>query len=215
MLRNPALHLVTQLPKNAISQTLTRSLATATNTLIIGGGPIGLSTAYHLAINNPSTPITVIERDPTYAHASATLSAGGIRQQFSLRENIQMSLYGRDFLRNASDLLRVEDEDVDVQFQEHGYLFLSSSEKGAEVMMQNNELQRGEGADVVLMSKKELKEKFPWLNVEDIVLGSYGGEFCFGDDLDLRSWQFALSNWVFITSCAHILPFVLSSPLAF
>ena len=58
-----------------------------TDTLIIGGGPIGLSTAYHLATNhcnNDGSSITVIERDPTYASASATLSAGGIRQQVSL-----------------------------------------------------------------------------------------------------------------------------------
>ena len=54
------------------------------DTLIIGGGPIGLSTAYHLATqyrNNDGSDITIIERDPTYSRSSATLSAGGIRQQ--------------------------------------------------------------------------------------------------------------------------------------
>lgn len=54
------------------------------DTLIIGGGPIGLSSAYHLAThyrNNDGSSITIVERDPTYAQSSATLSAGGIRQQ--------------------------------------------------------------------------------------------------------------------------------------
>lgn len=63
------------------------------DTLIVGGGPIGLSTAYHLAVNyrnNDGTGIAIVERDPTYARSSATLSAGGIRQQFSLKENVEM-----------------------------------------------------------------------------------------------------------------------------
>jgi hypothetical protein len=54
------------------------------DTLIIGGGPIGLSTAFHLASryrNNDGSNITIVERDPTYARSSAVLSAGGIRQQ--------------------------------------------------------------------------------------------------------------------------------------
>jgi hypothetical protein len=66
---------------------------------------MGLSTAYHLALcrhgdnvngndknnsNGSSCSITIVEQDPTYAHSSATLSASGIRQQFSLKENVQM-----------------------------------------------------------------------------------------------------------------------------
>ena len=75
----------------------TSSSASNVDILIIGGGPVGLSTAYHLASqycdnDSPNMNITVIERDPTYSRSSATLSAGGIRQQFSLKENIQMSL---------------------------------------------------------------------------------------------------------------------------
>jgi hypothetical protein len=37
-------------------------------------------------------------------------------------------------------------------------------------------VQVGQGADVRLLDREMLKEKFPWLNVEDVVLGSYGGE---------------------------------------
>lgn len=160
------------LPQNA------RRFASTSNntTLIVGGGPIGLSTAYHLAISSPNTHITILERDPTYTRASATLSAGGLRQQFSLKENVQMSMYGRDFLRSSNSLLRVDDEEVDVQFQEKGYLFLASSEKGANIMRRNNEVQTGVGADIKLLNRDELVDKFPWLNTEDIILGSYGGE---------------------------------------
>ncbi|KAL7471054.1 hypothetical protein ACHAXS_011332, partial [Conticribra weissflogii] len=162
------------------------------DTLIIGGGPVGLSTAYHLAVQrrsrsrhesdgSHSPSIAVVERDPTYAHSSATLSAGGVRQQFSAGENIQMSLYGRDFLRDAARLLSVHrgdhDDVVDVQFQEHGYLFLSSSLEGKRQMERNHRLQKSLGChDHVLLTPLQLKERFPWLNVEDILLGSFGAK---------------------------------------
>lgn len=56
------------------------------DTLIIGGGPVGLSTAYHLAAHcrgNDGSGITIVERDPSYKRSSAAYSASGIRQQVS------------------------------------------------------------------------------------------------------------------------------------
>ena len=56
-------------------------------------------------------------------------------------ENVEMSLYGADFLRNASRLLQVDGLDPpDMRFQPHGYLFLAS-EEGAEIMQENNRVQ--------------------------------------------------------------------------
>lgn len=69
-------------------------------------------------------------------------SFASIRQQFSCPENIQMSLYSLDFLRNVHKHLEVEDEDrIDVNLVEKGYLFLSS-EEGEDVMKQNHTVQR-------------------------------------------------------------------------
>jgi glycine/D-amino acid oxidase-like deaminating enzyme len=52
---------------------------------IIGGGAIGSSIAYHLSkYCGREMKIAVIERDPSYKISSCMLSAGGIRQQFSL-----------------------------------------------------------------------------------------------------------------------------------
>ena len=69
-------------------------------TLIIGGGVIGSSIAFHLALSGAKN-IAVVERDCTYKYASSALSASGIRQQFSLPENIRMSTYGANFLQNS------------------------------------------------------------------------------------------------------------------
>lgn len=164
--------------RNVINRSFSNTLQKQKNndsvdTLIIGGGPIGLSTAYHLAKmrNDDGRGITVLERDPKYTRASATLSAGGIRQQFSLKENVQMTLYGVDFLTKNHDLFQ-EDE---LQFQQNGYLFLATSAQGMERMKQNHDIQVAAGCDHIhLLSPDQLRDKFPWLNVSDVYLGSYG-----------------------------------------
>ena len=56
-----------------------------------------------------------------------------------------------------------------------GYLFLAS-EEGATLMEEAHRLQRQEGAQVALYSKDKLKNDFPWLNTEGLVLGSFGLE---------------------------------------
>ena len=86
-----------------------------------------------------------------------------------------MSLYGRDFLREAHTLLKVDDEDVDVQFQEYGYLFLAASPDGKQQMIQNHTVQKLVGCnDILLLDHFQLATKLPWLNVSDIPLGSFG-----------------------------------------
>ncbi|XP_061595098.1 FAD-dependent oxidoreductase domain-containing protein 1 [Cololabis saira] len=147
--------------------------------VIVGGGVMGWSIAYWLKqkeMVQGGLQIVVVERDLTYSKASTVLSAGGIRQQFSLPENIHLSLASADFIRNINEHLGVLGEDpVDLQFNHSGYLFLAS-EKAAHIMEQNYNTQRQAGAKVALLSPSQLKEKFPWVNTEDVALASHGLE---------------------------------------
>lgn len=147
--------------------------------VIVGGGVMGWSIAYWLKQKEKirgTMKILVVERDPTYSKASTVLSAGGIRQQFSLPENIRLSLASADFMRNINDHLGVLNEDpVDLQFQQSGYLFLASEEV-AHIMEENYSTQRYAGAKVSLLSPTQVKEKFPWINTEGVALASYGLE---------------------------------------
>lgn len=136
--------------------------------VIIGGGAIGSSIAYYLKEGaRDGLRIVVLEKDKTYERASTTLSVGGLRQQFSLEENILMGLYASDFLRMSKHLLG---DHVNVNFVPHGYLFLAT-EQGAEQLERNSILQNRLGAKNVLLTRKKLKQRFPCLNVDDIALG--------------------------------------------
>jgi FAD-dependent oxidoreductase domain-containing protein 1 len=141
--------------------------------LVIGGGGIGSSIAYWLKKRaQEGLNVVVVEKDPTYEKASTPLSLGGLRQQFSLVENIQMSLYGSDFIRNIKEHLG---DDVDVNFTPYGYLMLATEEM-AEGMKRNSRLQNELGARNEILTARRLKEKFPWLNTDGIELGCHGLE---------------------------------------
>ncbi|XP_018307528.1 FAD-dependent oxidoreductase domain-containing protein 1 isoform X1 [Mycetomoellerius zeteki] len=146
--------------------------------LIIGGGAIGSSIAYWLKkkVYREEFSVVVVEKDPTYTKASTTLSVGGLRQQFSLEENIRMSLYGAEFLRNINEHLSVPGESpIDVNFHPYGYLILAT-EAGAETLVQNSKLQNSLGAKNVVFTKEKLKHMFPWINTDGIAAGCLGLE---------------------------------------
>lgn len=67
---------------------------------------------------------------------------GGIRQQFSLRENIELSLFGAEFLREADTFLGMGQQPAEVQYHPCGYLFLTTTSEGAELLNDNWTLQK-------------------------------------------------------------------------
>lgn len=146
--------------------------------LIIGGGAIGSSIAYWLRekVYRDEFKVVVVEKDPTYAKASTTLSVGGLRQQFSLEENIEMSLYGAEFIRNINEHLGIPGQPaIDLNFHPYGYLVLAT-EAGAETLVQNSKLQNSLGAKNIVLTAEKLKHRFPWLNTEGIAAGCLGLE---------------------------------------
>ncbi len=142
--------------------------------VIVGGGAIGSSIAYHLAADaNFRGEVTVIERDPTYRFASSSLSASSIRQQFSTPVNIAMSQFGFDFIRDAASILAVNGEGPALSLRSPGYLFLASA-SGVDVLRQNHTVQRAAGADVALLEPSELAARFPFLSTSGIAAGALG-----------------------------------------
>ena len=130
---------------------------------------MGSSIAWHLA-SDPgfAGSVVVIERDPSYAHASSALSASSVRQQFSTPLNIHLSRHGIGFLRRAHELL-----DVDLGLKEPGYLFLAST-AGEAVLRANHAIQKGEGCCVELLEPAALQTRFPWISSEGVALASHG-----------------------------------------
>ena len=141
--------------------------------VVIGGGVMGSALAYWLTRLEPSLSVTVVERDPTYQHASSALSAASIRQQFSTPVNIRVSQASIAFLRHAAVELAVDGDLPDIMLREAGYLYLAGAD-GAAVLRETHAVQKACGADVALMDRAGLERRFGWLNSADLSLGSLG-----------------------------------------
>jgi FAD-dependent oxidoreductase domain-containing protein 1 len=143
--------------------------------VIIGGGVIGSAIAFFLSANPDfGGRIAVIERDPYYRNASSSLSTSAIRQQFGTAPNIAMSKFSLEFLREAETRLAVDGERANIGLHEPGYLVLATPER-AEAQRSKNQVQRSMAVDIELLEGPELARRFPWLNTEDLALGSFGG----------------------------------------
>lgn len=136
--------------------------------IIIGSGIVGVSTAWHLRGIGFAGTIAIVERDPSFSHSSTAQSVGGIWQQFSLKENVQMSLYGAKFLKEFA-----KEQKVDLDFQEHGYLFLADQD-GQEALARNVKQQRKLKADIASLNPTLLQQHFPWLNTDGLAEGALG-----------------------------------------
>ena len=141
--------------------------------VIVGGGVMGAATAWFLAREH-GVRVTVIERDASYARASSALSVCAIRQQFSTAINIRISQDSLTFYREIGTALAIGDEQPNIGLIEPGYLYLAATEGGAAVLREQHALQRQHAVQTALLAPDALRQRYPWISADDLVLGSLG-----------------------------------------
>jgi sarcosine oxidase subunit beta len=135
--------------------------------VVVGGGIVGCSVAYHLAAKGCRN-VALVEKD-LVCFGSTGKSAGGIRVQFSSEVNIRLSLEALKILAGFRD-----EFGVDPGFRQTGYLFLATTEEELAMFRQNVALQQGFGIPVELLAPDEIRRRVPVLRVDDVA----GGSFC-------------------------------------
>lgn len=144
-----------------------------TDVVIVGGGAMGSSTAYHLMKSDPSLDVTVIERDDTYSRASTVLSDGNVRVQFNLEENIRISQYALEVLATFGDDMATERYRPEVAARHQGNLFLTD-EGHEEEARQGLVLQKSLGCEVEWLDAPAIERRHPGIELHDIVGGTLG-----------------------------------------
>ncbi len=152
---------------------------------IIGGGIMGVSAAYSLARRGVSD-VVVLEKE-LLAQASTGLSVGGIRQQFSNPANIRLS---QESVRVYE---RFEEEfGVDIKFRQVGYIFLARKEDTWNDFLSSVETQRQHDVPVEVLSPEDIKQRWPYLNIDDLKGGTFGPKDGYADPY-LAAMGFATS----------------------
>ncbi|HEY0547726.1 MAG TPA: FAD-binding oxidoreductase [Pyrinomonadaceae bacterium] len=137
--------------------------------VIIGGGVIGASVAYHLA-ESGAGDIIVVERAERQGMGSTGVATGGVRAQFATEINIRMSLYSIDFLSQFEEATGYASG-----YEPRGYLFIATNEEQLAALKKSYELQRALGLkEVELVTPVEIAARVPFLRVDDVT----GGSFC-------------------------------------
>jgi sarcosine oxidase subunit beta len=135
--------------------------------VIIGGGIIGGSVAWHLA-RRQAGRIVVLEKEKHTGRGATAYSAGGIREQFSSEINIRMSHYSLDAYGQFA-----EEMGQDIDYKKAGYMFLASSEETATALRRNVDLQNQVGVESRLITPQEAQERVRDLNIEDLLLAGF------------------------------------------
>jgi len=141
--------------------------------VIVGGGCMGASVAYHLT-RRGVTDIVIVERERTLATGSTGRNAGGVRHQFSHASNIALSIESIALIGRFA-----EEVGHPVDFHQDGYLFLLSTEASVETFRANVALQRSLGVDVQWLDAAEAERLAPGLDAGDVM----GATFCARDGI--------------------------------
>jgi len=140
--------------------------------VIVGGGIVGSSIAYHLT-EAGCTNLLVVERETHQGKGSTGKSMGGVRAQFATPVNIQMSLYSIPFYAGFDERLGHP-----AGYRPQGYLFVATSEPHLQYLRTNQEKQKALGLKTArIVSADEIHSMFPQLCSDDVV----GGSFCSTD----------------------------------
>lgn len=144
---------------------------------IVGAGVIGLSIAYHLALQGFSR-IAVYEKDAVGGGASG-IAPGGVRRQWSTPVSCAMSEESLRFYQRINETLEPETEPV---FRQCGYLFLAHSQAALEELSANVAMQNRLGIPSTIVRPEELAQILPALRTETVVGASYCPEDGYFDD---------------------------------
>jgi len=128
---------------------------------------MGSSAALALRRADSSLNVVVVEPDNTYAEAATLKASGGVRQLFTQPENILLSQYTLEVLRELPEVFGGPDRDLYVGWRQNGYLFLALPNE-VEMMRQHFDLWTRHGVKVEWLTPEAVQEHYPVLRCDDL-----------------------------------------------
>jgi sarcosine oxidase subunit beta len=140
--------------------------------VVIGGGIMGASTAYHLA--KRGCDVLLVESGEMFGLGSTGLNAGGVRYQFATAVNVELSKLSIGMMERFA-----EEMDQPIGLRRCGYLFMLDDAHDLEQFTRNVALQNAHGVPSRVVSTAEIAELAPEVELSGII----GGTWCPRDGL--------------------------------
>jgi sarcosine oxidase subunit beta len=143
------------------------NLPTTADIVIIGGGVMGASAAYHLAKRGAKN-IILLEKEEFFGTGATGRCAGGVRYQFSTEINVKLSQESLPMIEHFK-----EETGQDVNYIQCGYLLVATNEKDATTFKHNVELQNRLGVPTQLLSGDDVRARLPQMKFDDAIAGTF------------------------------------------
>lgn len=135
---------------------------------------MGSSAAFNLVRLEPKLKVAVVEKDPTYAKSSTTLSAANLRTvAFSLKENFLISKRTFEILETFESDMAVAGQKPSIYFRAEGNLFLCDAE-GLASARKIFDMHKHLGSNAEWLGPEAIKRRWPLYNMEGIAAGTFG-----------------------------------------
>jgi sarcosine oxidase subunit beta len=134
--------------------------------VVIGGGVMGASTAYHLA-EAGVRDVVLVEREAQYGLGATGRCAGGVRYQFATEINVRLSIASLKMIEEFE-----ETTGQDPLYRPCGYLFVLTNEDDVQTFQTNLQMQRGLGVDTIWLDGGQVRSRLPFMNFEDALGGT-------------------------------------------
>lgn len=140
--------------------------------VIVGGGIIGFSIAYHLLKAAPGLQVLVLEKEAAPGTGATGKATGGIRHQFSTKVNVELTKLSME------QFARFQEEfGVDIGLVRNGYLFVTTQQATMDVLARNAALHQSLGVPTEVLSPADLARVLPAMRSDDLL----GGTACWLD----------------------------------
>ncbi|MBK7452380.1 MAG: FAD-binding oxidoreductase [Anaerolineales bacterium] len=143
------------------------NLPNTADIVIIGGGVMGASAAYHLAQRGVKN-IVLLEKEKFFGQGATGRCAGGVRYQFSTEINVKLSIASLPMIERFKEELG-----QDVSYKQCGYLLVATNEKEVDVFKHNVEMQNSLGVSTELLSGDEVRRRLPLMRFDDALAGTF------------------------------------------
>jgi sarcosine oxidase subunit beta len=145
----------------------TAELPRRAEAVVVGGGVMGASSAYHLA-ERGMTDVVLLEREPFLGAMSTGQCAGGVRHQFASEINVRLSQQSIAMLEQFPEEM---DQEIGLRFD--GYLILLSSDESVSAFREAVQMQHGLGVNTRWLDKSDAARMVPLLDLHGVVAATF------------------------------------------